>query len=162
VAELTQARLRELLNYNPETGEFTRLSGPKPGPIKRKHSSGGYIRIGVDGHTYAANRLAWLYVHGQMPARNQEVDHKNRKRDDNRIDNLRLATRSQNQGNSKRPKHNTSGFKGVSREKGAKRWHASISVKGRAVHLGYYDTPEEAHRVYTAAALQYFGEFANP
>jgi hypothetical protein len=88
------------------------------------------------------------------------IDHQNGDGTDNRWANLRLATSSLNAANSRRRSDNTSGFKGVSRCRGA-RWRASIQLNGKFKHLGHFDTPEEAHAVYCAAAANYFGEFAH-
>jgi hypothetical protein len=79
----------------------------------------------------------------------------------NRWSNLRRATQSQNTANSRRPRHNTSGYKGVSLRRSG-RWRAIICNKGRWIYLGTFATPEAAHAVYLAAARKLFGEFARP
>lgn len=91
----------------------------------------------------------------------EQVDHINGNGLDNRRGNLRLATGSQNQANRPTTKNNTSGYKGVSWHKKSKKWSARIRVHGKRISLGHYHTPEEAHKVYCAAADKYFGEFAN-
>ena len=90
-----------------------------------------------------------------MPA---TVDHINRNKTDNRIENLRAATHQQQAAN--RTSVAKSGYKGVYWYNPTKRWLASITVQGEAKHLGYYTTPEEAHAAYTKAAKEFFGEFA--
>ena len=88
------------------------------------------------------------------------VDHINGDTMDNRRANLRLATRSQNKANSRRPRSNTSGYKGVKWSKKHRKWEASIKVNYRLRFLGYFNAPEEAYEAYCQAAKQYFGEFA--
>src|SRR3990167_3120706 len=102
---ISQQRLKELLSYNPNTGEFTRLVATgihgcnKAGVVVgclSDHPTQGYIliRVNNDGILYRAHRLAWLYVYGFWPP--ADIDHINGNRSDNRIVNLRSVTRSQN------------------------------------------------------------------
>lgn len=93
---------------------------------------------------------------GEWPS--ADVDHKNRDRRDNRWENLRAATRSQN--NANRVTTASHGFKGATYNKRQGRWAAQTKFKGKPVYLGYYDTPEEAHAAYLAAAERLWGEFA--
>lgn len=88
------------------------------------------------------------------------IDHINGDGLDNRRCNLRLATKAENQRNRRVPSTNTSGYKGVTWSRNAGRWHARIRAGDRNVHLGYFDTPEEAHAAYCAVAVKYHGEFA--
>jgi HNH endonuclease/AP2 domain len=159
---LTQARLRQLLTYDPQTGLFTwkiRRRGPrgKAGEIAGMLSVRGYIVIKADGIRYRAHRLVWLYMTGKWP--NGDLDHRNGARDDNRWSNLRSASRSQNLANSRISKNNTSGYKGVSFNSINRRWRASIKCN-KAYHLGYFDTAEAAHRAYVKKAKEFFGAFA--
>jgi len=107
---------------------------------------------------YAAHRLAWFYETGEWPS--DEIDHKNRGRDDNWFENLREATRSQNVANTALRSTNTSGFKGVSFDRSRGRFLSKIKVNYRTINLGRFDAPEEAHAAYLAAAQKHFGEFA--
>lgn len=162
-APITVERLRELLDYHPETGVFrwkvSKSQGTAAGSAAGFVEREGYRRIKVDGRKYKAHRLAWLHVHGEWPSR--EIDHVNRNPDDNRIDNLRLATASQNRGNSRRLSNNTSGYKGVSFRPETGRWRARISHGGKSTCLGDFSSPEEASAAYLSAAKAFFGEFSH-
>ncbi|HTP77732.1 MAG TPA: HNH endonuclease [Rhizomicrobium sp.] len=118
----------------------------------------GYVKIGVEGVSYYAHVLAWVLVKGTWPDRN--IDHANGLTGDNRFGNLRLAKKTDNLRNSKKPVTNKSGFKGVCRPKDRTKWIAQIRIDGRNTYLGSFNTPEEAHEVYRQAALQHFGAFA--
>lgn len=163
---LTQDRLRDLLSYDPESGEFrwrksfkgSVRAGDRAGCLD-KHS--GYWVIKVDRKTYGAHRLAWLYVHGQWPG---GIDHRGRVRSDNRLSQLRAATSSENNRNRSVSSRSQSGLKGAAADDQSvrrKKWRARIRVNGKNVCLGRYATAEEAHAAYEAAAKKYFGEFAH-
>ena len=166
---LSAQRLREVLHYDPETGVFTWLARPVTthqvrtwnakfvGSVAGSPNS-GYCGVRIRGRLFYAHRLAWLYMTGEWPA--AEIDHINGDPKDNRWSNLRAATPKQNQANKRRQKNNTSGFKGVSWDKDAQNWRADIRVEYRHLALGYFNTPEEAHYAYCAAAKKHFGEFA--
>jgi hypothetical protein len=119
--------------------------------------SHGYWRLKIDGRHYRAHRLAWLYEFGHFPA--GDIDHKNHNRSDNRIDNLRLATKSQNNANAPLQSNNSTGFKGVSWNKRDKKYIASIKFRGKTVRKSC-GTAEEAARIYDYCARRLFGEFA--
>jgi hypothetical protein len=160
-SEITRARLREVLDYGPEAGIFRwkmRLSdNTHVGDVAGSMSSRGYIQIRIDGVLYSAHRLAYLYVHGYLP---KEVDHRNTVRSDNRIDNLRASTRSQNTANSGVRSDNTSGYKGVSKDKRSGKWWAHIKVNGKHFSLGRFTDIKDAAVAYRSAAVHHFGEFA--
>jgi hypothetical protein len=151
-ADLTQARLRELLHYDSDTGVFTRLNSRKrtnaQGAVGSLYSC-GYVYISLAPRRYIAHRLAWLYVHGYMPS--NDLDHINGDRADNRIANLRECTRAENMQNYKKPRTNTSGFIGVHWRAKDNRWTAVINSGRKAHHLGLFSTPEEAASAYLAA-----------
>ena len=158
---LTQARLKELIDYDPETGEFTHRQsrgGSREGDRAGSLDPLGYWKIGVGGVQIRAHRLAWLYVHGVMPSR---IDHIDMNRRNNRIGNLRIASRSENAANGGAHVDNKCGLKGVSYLPNRKKpWRATIMCRGKWKFLGYRATAEEAHALYVAAAKEAFGEFA--
>jgi hypothetical protein len=165
--ELTQERLKQILDYDPKTGVFTRrgyslrggrTSSRGAGERAGWHCANGYWMICVDNRDYTAHRLAWLYVYGRFP--NGDTDHINHDKIDNRIANLREATRSQNSANRPPPKHNKSGHKGVHFDRAKGRWVAYIKKDFKRYHLGRYDTMEEAIAARKDAEHKMFGEFA--
>jgi len=154
--KLTQKRLKELLEYNPETGIFVwkvTNSNVKIGSKAGSKNSDGYIYISVDGKSYRLHRLAWLFVYGYFPK--GDLDHKDQIRDNNRIKNLREATQSQNTINSKIRSDNTSGIKGVHYCKDNQKWQVSINALGKRVYLGYYENKLEAVKCRFKAEIKY-------
>jgi HNH endonuclease len=157
---LTAERLRRLLGYDPETGVFTRLvrtsNRIRVGNVAGFLSVWGYREIRVDGHSYKAHRLVWLYQTGLWPE--GDLDHKNMDKADNRFCNLREATVSQNQANRRVLSNNESGFKGIDWHGG--KWRARITVNGKLVSLGHFDTPHIAYATFCLAARKHFGDYA--
>jgi hypothetical protein len=156
----TRARLRALLHYDRETGEFLWLKRMNP-RVHAGHIAGTLTRdryrvIAINGRPYRAHRLAWLYMTGQWCSR--VIDHRDGDPSNNRWSNLRRATKSQNSANRRIPRNNAWGLKGVSRHRG--RWCATICRKGRRHYLGSFPTPQAAHAAYVKAARKLFGEFA--
>jgi hypothetical protein len=146
---LTQARLKELLHYDPETGVFTwrefRRGKAVAGSVAGSLNPTGYIHIYVDNNPYKAHRLAWLYTNGAWPEK--FIDHINGVRDDNRLCNLRAVTNQENVCNIKNARSDsTTGLLGV----GARRnkFVATVRHKGQRFFLGYFDTAEEAYAAY--------------
>lgn len=162
MADLTAERLRELLDYDPETGVFTwrvrRGSTAQKGTKAGCHCAYGYTVIRIDDRLHRANRLAWLYMVGEWPS--EHVDHINRVRDDDRWSNLRLATNAQNCANAARSKNNKSGFKGVYWGRREQKWIAKITPNRKQKQLGCFDRVEDAAEAYKRAAIEYYGEFA--
>ena len=158
---LTRDRVRELLSYDPKTGLFTwkvRTSNRvKVGDQAGVRAVNGYIHISMDNYKFPAHRVAWFYVYGEWPP--QFIDHINGVRDDNRLENLRLATVSQNTTNGVLRATNTSGYRGVSWSKEKQKWIASITKDRKQVNLGYFKTKEDAHFAYLEAARQMHGDF---
>lgn len=147
---ITAAQLRNALDYDATTGIFCWASPTaacmKPGDLAGSSHPNGYIFIKINGTSYAAHRLAWLYVHGRWPA--SCIDHRNGVRDDNRMANLRECADGQNNQNVALYKNNKSGFPGVGWHKATGRWRARIDLGGRQRHLGLFDSAEEAHAAY--------------
>ncbi len=156
----TQSQLKERLHYDPETGLFTWIkvlsNYVKTGSVAGTDSGHGYIKIGILGGSCYAHRLAWFYVHGVWP---HEIDHTNRIRSDNRLSNLRSCTRSQNACNShtnKRTVHDLPKGVHAARDK----FKAVINCNCKEIHLGTFDTVEEANKARLAAVDRYHVEFA--
>lgn len=126
----------------------------------------GYAQRGTypDGR-YGRQVIVYMHrsVYGECQPHSfdREVDHIDGDKLNNQKSNLRIATRSQNNANKRRAKNNKSGFRGVSFKSKQRRWVAQICVNKHKKHLGYFDSPAEAHEAYKAAASKYFGEFAN-
>ena len=160
---ITQSELKELLEYNPDTGLFIWLKSNGNRRLKAGDAAGakmdaGYIRIQIKGKMYSAHRLAYLYMTGNFPE--NSIDHINHIRDDNRWVNLRDATHSQNKANQVKPKNNTSGYKGVSRNRVHKKWIAQIMYMNKSIYLGSYTTPQEASEAYNKKSIEIYGEFS--
>ena len=159
---LTAERLRELLDYNPETGVFTRRkkrgnrrAGSVAGCLCRTN---GYVVIGVDYGQYHASVLAVLYVTGAWPT--AEVDHRDRDRANNRWRNLRPAMHAENARNRKSSLPNTSGFRGVFLVRRTGRWLAKLVVGGKQMYFGTYDSAVDAAHAHDAGARMHHGAFA--
>lgn len=158
---LTQERLKEVLHYDPGSGVFTRLvsaGGQVAGSIAGSISVEGYRQIRIDGKHYRGARLAFLYMTGVAPL---IVDHINRKRHDDRWENLREADFSQNAANNKLSTSNKSGFKGVSWDKRLKRWRVRVSIDGKQQLIGYFEDFELAELAASEARTKAYGEFAS-
>lgn len=151
------AFLKEDLRYDKDSGLFYWI---KPAPKRTLTkpagtlTSTGYIIIKYKYTKYFAHRLAWFYMTGEFPE--DEIDHIDTDRKNNRWDNLRVATRTQNARNYKTKSNNTSGIKGVSRFRD--KWRARCGENGKEKHIGIFKTLEEA----SIAFINYtkkFGEF---
>ncbi len=162
----TKERLHELLTYLPESGCFRRnvrtSQGNRAGDIVGVNPiSHGYSRISIDGIPCQAHVLAWIYHYGEIP-HGMEIDHIDHNRNNNRLENLRLVSRHQNNGNAGLSLHNSSGYKGVSWFKRKRLWRAYIKKMGKQHHLGYFPSAEDAAMAYNKAAIAYFGsDYAN-
>ena len=150
--ELTAELARELLSYDPATGQFL---WKIPGKGRQMHrqvgciSNRGYLRIVINRRTYPSHRIAWLISYGKWPA--DQIDHINCVKHDNRLANLREATSTTNGENQRRAQSdNKCGVLGVEAAPNGK-FRSRIKTGGRLIHLGSFATPEEAHQVYLQA-----------
>jgi len=149
---MTADDLRNLLSYNPDTGEFIWITRPskavKVGAIAGVIDKKGYRTIGICGKVYKAHRLAWMHTYGYWPK--GLIDHINGQKSDNRISNLRDVFFDGNSQNIRKPnKRNKSGYLGVIFFQN--KWRASITINSKTRCLGDYNTPEEAHAAYLGA-----------
>lgn len=155
-------RPADVFDYDRETGVITwkhyaknrNLVGRVAGCVC---SSTGYIKIRYAGKLYYAHRLAWMMVYGEFPA--DVIDHIDGNRTNNALCNLRACKRQQNSWNGFK-RRGTSGFKGVTRYKN--KWTARLTVSGKNLYLGIFDSPEYAAQAYNTAAVEHFGEYARP
>ena len=159
---ITKQELDELLSYDPANGVFTWKSHRKNaipvGSVAGSMHKTGYIQIKINYVLYKAHRLAWLTVYGEMPR--MSIDHINCNKSDNRIENLREATRGQNSHNRGKLSNNSVGLKGVTKVKGYDKWRSQIRCNGEIIRLGSFGSPEDAYLAYCDAAKRLHGEFA--
>jgi hypothetical protein len=170
----SQEVLRQLLDYDPETGKLFWLprgesTGTSESEARRWNpryagKEAGfidpwkYVRIRVGHEAFLAHRIIWVLFYGEEPS--GMIDHANGARSDNRICNLRVASAVQNCMNASRYKNNTSGLKGVCKVKSSGKWRATIQANKAKTYLGDFKTKEEAHAAYRAAAVKLHGDFA--
>lgn len=155
--------ISEYLNYDPDKGVviWSKDRGQKvkagtvAGSVDKRT---GYRTIQIGGYKIRASHVAWFFMTGKLPTK--IIDHKNRKRDDDRWKNLREATASQNSFNRSIGRNNTTGFKGVSFDKRLNKYRAYIKKNGKKRCLGSFDTAEEASDVYNIAAEEAAREFS--
>ena len=141
---ISQKKLKEILYYNPETGEFVwkkRRGGRKLSRAGGVQKS-GYHTICIDYKSYQSHQLAWLYVHGYFPE--NDIDHRDKNPSNNIMSNLREISRPCNIRNSLISKNNSSGVTGVSFDESRNKWAACISVNYKTIHLGRYKDFDEA------------------
>ena len=181
---VTPEDLRDVIEYNPETGGLSW----KPRPLKYFSDNGGrytaernkkifdtsfagtqalnclnpngYLRGNLFGRLMLAHRAAFMIMTGQALLKHEQVDHINGVRSDNRWVNLRLASNRQNQQNSRSAKNSSSQYVGVSWDRKSNKWHAYISPDKKLIHLGYYEQELDAAIARDEAALEMFGEYA--
>ncbi|MBN7804846.1 HNH endonuclease [Agrobacterium rosae] len=155
-------RLKENITYDPLTGVLTWATNQSNGKFKAGSEVGcichGYRRFGFGGRKIPSHVAAWAIYHAEWPS--GIVDHRNRDPLDNRIDNLRMATKAQNSYNQKISKNNKTGFKGVQLRSNGK-YHAEISAGGKRIMLGSFQDKVSAAKAYNKAAISLHGEFAH-
>lgn len=157
---ITHSELTERLSCDPENGELFWLSGQykgkRAGWLCPAHGrTAAEWRIRINGRNYSRGRLIWFFVTGEWPI---EIDHEDTDRLNDRWGNLRNATRMLNEANKGPYRNNKSGVKGIRFQRG--RWLAAIQVDWKRVHLGTFETKEDAAAAYQAAAATAHGEFA--
>lgn len=163
---LTHEEARSHIDYDPETGILTwKIRKPRIHPGRRagnasKNSKKPYRGITVCGHGMPEHVFIWFWMTGEWPPTGMQVDHRNRKHDDNRWENLRLATPHQNQRNTDRYGEN----RGIQIRDGAKglRYRVRIRERGNSRNIGTFDTIEAARAAFQQAAREQYGEFYDP
>lgn len=158
--ELTQNRLRQLVSYDPSTGDIRWLHDGhlrKAGDLAG-WTSKGYRSVRIDGRTYMHHRLAWLYVYGRFS--NVEIDHIDMNKSNNEICNLREATKSDNKGNTRPSRANKTGVKGVHFHTESGKYRAAIKRGGKLFSIGRFSSIDEAKKAYDAASIAIFKEFS--
>lgn len=170
--DLDPSLVREFLDYNPDTGLFIRKPVPEAHRNSDKHAAfidrlyagtsalsvvlkNGYLSGTIKGYRVYAHRAAYACMTGRWPEK--MIDHINGIKADNRWANLRCADSQTNSFNSK-PRANVCGFKGVKRAR--KRYSASLTINGKAVWIGVFDSPEEAHDAYVKASHEHHKEYS--
>lgn len=163
--EITQDLLKELFDYRGGNLYWKVKKGCRIniGDLAGTVGERGYQQIGINGKVYLAHRLIFLYHHGYLP---QFLDHIDGDRSNNYISNLREVTHQGNQHNQKKRefyggKPTSSIYKGVSWNKGHKKWCSMIMIDGKNKHLGYFISETKAADVYNKSAVEVFGSFAN-
>lgn len=170
-----QAVLLEMFSYDPSTGELRwrerpashyssplqcrRANAQFAGTVAGHTEPGRYVFVRCQGRNQYVHRVIFKMMTGKAPV---EIDHLNRKKADNRWLNLREATPSQNKSNRMRPVRSSTGLKGVSTHPNTNKFRARIKLAGKEVHLGLFETVEEAHAAYCVAAQRLHGEFWSP
>ena len=157
----TAERVRELLSYDPSTGEFwwkvktsNRVKARSVAGYERTNQDGKkYWLIRVDGKLHYAHRLAWLVTHGEFPP--EQIDHIDGNGLNNRLENLRAVSHAENGRNLRKKSNNTSGVSGVSWHKSRQKWAAQIQVNRKHIHLGLFANKDEAIAARRAAEAEY-------
>jgi hypothetical protein len=157
---INQKVLKEFFTYDKDLGCFIRIkkSGQKGfvGQLCNSKNKGGHIQISINGRTYLAHRLAWLYVYGEFPK--NQIDHINCIRDDNRIINLRIATNQQNSFNRIKAL-GISGLKGVQWDKVKRKWLVNPVIDNKRHYLGYFNDKQNAYIAYLNFCKNNHGDF---
>ena len=156
---ITQEQVKKLFTYS--HGDLIRLitvSNAVKGSIVGSRSTSGHLNVRAHRREYRVHQLVFLYHHGYIP---KEIDHINGIRDDNRIENLRECTRSQNQYNSIKRKNTTSKYKGVHWNSARRMWMGQLGLNKKQIYLGLFDDEETAAQVVQIARIKHHGEFAN-
>lgn len=161
--QLTQELVRELFDY--KDGQLIWKVSPCQMPMMGKIAgttraikNKKVVSIGVKGKPFFAHRLIFLWHHGYMP---KEIDHEDRNTLNNRIENLRAATRCENVRNRGSYKNSLSKYVGVTKGKNKAKWMAAGSIDGKRKHIGVFETEEAAALAYNNFAVRHYKEFAS-
>lgn len=173
---MRQSILTECFAYDPITGDLVWKRRPRAhfqtqrgweifngkfaGAIAGTHDHNGHLQIKLFGKIHRAHRLVWILLRGSIPD-GMMMDHINGVRDDNRIENLRLADASENCCNAKIYCNNSSGVKGVYWERQRGKWRARVRIHGRTIDVGFFSKLKDAERAIMAARSIAHGEFTN-
>jgi len=159
---ITQDQVKKLFCYDSNTGILTnrihRSTRSRAGHSIGNSDSGGYLTTKIDSVQYKVHRVIFIYVYGYLP---RYVDHIDGDRLNNKTNNLRQATFSQNQQNTKIMKNNTTGCKGVSWCKKRRMYASRLYFKGKNKHLGYFYDLDVAAQVLRIKRVELHGEYAN-
>ena len=153
---INQSKLHEMFEYRDDgtlIHRHTVQGGKRAGEIAGSPHNAGYRQITISRKKYLIHRLIWVYHYGEMPT---QIDHINGQRSDNRIENLRECSYSQNHGNRRMRNDNTSGYKGVFLDKRDGFWFVYVAHQ----YIGRSRSIEEAAAMYDKAAKKHFGKFA--
>jgi hypothetical protein len=156
---ITQELIRETFDY--QDGKLIWKKSKKSavlGKVAGAVCGNGYVNVTLDGKTYKAHRLIYILHHGHVP---EMIDHIDRDKTNNRIENLRPATVSQNVCNREAPANSTSGIKGVRFHKRDKKWLAYTKISGKQKHVGTFESMDAAAIAATAARKELHGEYAH-
>lgn len=160
---MTADELKTYIHYDPLTGRFTRLKSNHLSEVGESASyigHRGYEFVSIAGKMYKAARLACFYMTGSWPL--YGMDHKNRIVSDNKWDNLRDIPQSLNRQNTEMMSNNTSGYRGVTWHKAAKKWMASIKIDKKLIYLGLFSTAIAASQAHEAKRLELFTHSSAP
>lgn len=149
--------LKENFIYTENTGKLWRKFDGKF-TTTSSMSASGYLQTRIKNKTYYTHKLIWMLYYDEIPQ--NELDHIDGNKINNKIENLRKATHSENNRNRSKPSNNTSGYKGVAWHKQENKWRAYITINQKQISLGLYDDKEDAVKAYNNAATKYHGEFA--
>jgi hypothetical protein len=159
---LTASHARRMLRYDRKNGAlYWRVKRSERAPIGSRAGAGdigGHRHVQINRNLYKEHRLAWLIVYGKWP---REIDHINGNKSDNRLCNLRVATRSQNNINRVRPpRNNTSGVRGVSYSRVYKKYEVYIGYNNKRIKLGFFKRKSDAMLARRKAEKEIYGEFS--
>ena len=167
LTDLSAEEVRNLFAYDPDEGLLRwrnaagRYGRIPAGTVAGRIHEEGYRYVTIYGRHYRASRIIWLWMTEKWPE--HQVDHEDRNPGNDKWDNLRRATGSQNKANCRKYRNKSCDLKGVQavQKRRSIRYRAIATKNGQRVHLGYFDTPELAHAAYLSAAEMMHGEFAS-